>query len=131
MHLVSLLLALAVTTRATPVALSERDSIAPPITQPTAKTVWKTGETQTVTWDLSGLAGVQPSNPTAQILLGTLSADGSIHLLVSTPIASGFPILGGNVSLVVPSVASGGNYIVCLFGSTRDISPAFTIVGTN
>ena len=66
---------------------------------------------------------------------------------------SGFPILGGNVSLTVPSVSAGENYIVCceydlslfrhivrsvltedltaVLGSSGDISPPFAIVGAH
>ncbi|KAI0712523.1 hypothetical protein C8Q76DRAFT_694073 [Earliella scabrosa] len=129
MHVVSLLLALATTAHATPLALTSRDSISPPITSPSAGTVWRAGERQTVTWDLSGLEGVQPSNPLASIILGTF-IDGKERLFFSSPIISGFPILDGNVTLVVPSVETGNDYIVCLFGSSGNISPPFTIIGS-
>lgn len=49
MQVVSLL-ALFGTALAKPLALIPRDSIAPPITNPKAGSVWKAGETQTVTW---------------------------------------------------------------------------------
>ncbi|KAI0662713.1 hypothetical protein C8Q70DRAFT_578268 [Cubamyces menziesii] len=128
----SLVLAIAASTAlAKPVQLTTRDDVLPPITNPTAQTVWRVGETQTVTWDVAALNGAPPSNPTAKIILGTLTSDGDEHLMLESPLASDFPILGGNVSLTVPSVPDGNNYIVCLFGSTGDISPMFTITGGN
>ncbi|TBU47438.1 hypothetical protein BD309DRAFT_1077963 [Dichomitus squalens] len=130
MHAMFFLLALAVTTLAKPLAFNPRDAISPPITNPTAQTVWKAGDTQTVTWDLSGLNGAQPSNPQAQIILGTF-INGEEHLLLDTVLASGFNILDGNVTLTVPTVTTGSDYIVCLFGSSGDISPPFTIIGTD
>ncbi|KAI0373747.1 hypothetical protein BV20DRAFT_962319, partial [Pilatotrama ljubarskyi] len=45
------------------------------------------------------------------------------------PLVSGFPVLDGNVTLTVPSVPSGANYIACLFDTSDDISPPFTIIG--
>ena len=50
MQVASLFLALAFTVLAKPVAISHRDVVDPPITNPTAKTVWTPGDTQTVTW---------------------------------------------------------------------------------
>ncbi|RPD77478.1 hypothetical protein L226DRAFT_568548 [Lentinus tigrinus ALCF2SS1-7] len=123
-------LALAAAALATPLAMTPRDSVSPPITNPTAQTVWRVGDTVTVEWDVAALNGAQPSNPLAKIILGTL-ADNVEHLMIESPLVSNFPILGGNVSLVVPSVPSGSDYIVCLFGTSGDISPAFTIVGTD
>ncbi|KAH9851532.1 hypothetical protein C2E23DRAFT_886399 [Lenzites betulinus] len=108
-----------------------RDSVAPPITKPTAGTVWMVGETQTITWDVAALQGARPSNPAAQIILGTIAEDGKMRLMFETPLASGFPILSGAVNVTVPSLPSGGNYILCVFGSTRDISPPFMIVGAD
>ncbi|OJT08084.1 hypothetical protein TRAPUB_1019 [Trametes pubescens] len=153
MQVASLVLAFAVgASRAKPVYLANRDAVAPPITNPTAQTVWRTGETQTVTWDVSALNGSLPSNPLAEIILGTLTPDGDEHLMFQTPLVSGFPLLGGNVTLTVPSVPSGETYIVCrtpfffplgidvdltdrrmylVFGTSDDISPMFTIIGTD
>ncbi|KAH9851531.1 hypothetical protein C2E23DRAFT_924333 [Lenzites betulinus] len=132
MHAASLVLAFAVSaSRAKPVYLGNRDAVSPPITNPTAQTVWKTGEVQTVTWDVSALNGAPPSNPLASILLGTLTSDGNEHLMVDSPLVTNVPIIGGNATLTVPTVPSGKNYIVCLFGSSGDISPLFTIVGTD
>ncbi|KAI9059303.1 hypothetical protein FKP32DRAFT_1580200 [Trametes sanguinea] len=127
----TLVLAVVGVTLAKPVLLLNRDDVQPPITNPTAQTVWRVGETQIVTWDVAALNGTPPSNPTASIILGTLTPDGDEHLMIESPLVSGFPILAGNVSLTVPSVPTADNYIVCLFGSSGDISPMFTIVGTN
>ena len=49
-QLASLFLALVATSFATPLAITQRDVVDPPITNPTAKTVWTVGETETVTW---------------------------------------------------------------------------------
>ncbi|TFK86031.1 hypothetical protein K466DRAFT_493648 [Polyporus arcularius HHB13444] len=130
MNLLSILLALAATALATPLSITLRDSVSPPITNPTAQTVWRAGETVTVTWDVAALNGAQPSNPLAKIILGTF-ANNVEHLMLESPLASGFPILSGNVSLVVPPVPSGSDYIVCLLGTSGDISPAFTIIAND
>ncbi|KAI8978796.1 hypothetical protein BD414DRAFT_494423 [Trametes punicea] len=130
----SLLLAFAASASvalAKPLYLADRDAVSPPITSPTAQTVWRAGETQTVTWDVTALDGAPPSNPLAKIILGTLTPDGDEHLMFDNPLVSNVPILGGNASLTVPSVPTGDNYIVCLFGSSGDISPMFTIIGTD
>ncbi|KAI0826766.1 hypothetical protein BC628DRAFT_1435773 [Trametes gibbosa] len=132
MYAASLVLAFVVSaSRAKPLYLYHRDAVSPPITNPTAQTVWKTGETQTVTWDVAALNGAPPSNPLADIILGMLTPDGNEHLMVESPLVSSIAILGGNATLTVPAVPSGKNYIVCLFGSSGDISPMFTIVGTD
>ncbi|KAI0335382.1 hypothetical protein GY45DRAFT_1333789 [Cubamyces sp. BRFM 1775] len=132
-HLLSLILTFfAITpTLAKPLYLLDRDSVSPPITYPTAGAVWKVGETQTITWDVAALNGAQPSNPQGKILLGVLYANGTERLDYDNPLVSGFPILGGNVSLTVPSVSTGENYIICLLGSSGDISPSFTIVSAD
>ncbi|KAI0662712.1 hypothetical protein C8Q70DRAFT_960681 [Cubamyces menziesii] len=106
-------------------------AMSPPITYPTAGTVWTVGETRTITWDVTTLNGAQPSNPQGKVFLGVLYANGTEWLDYGNPLVSGFPILGGNVSLTVPSVSAGENYIVCLLGSSGDISPPFAIVGAN
>ncbi|KAI0357430.1 hypothetical protein OH77DRAFT_1422287 [Trametes cingulata] len=122
-------LAFAFPTLAKPISWSRRDAVSPPITNPSAGTVWRTGETQTITWDVTALNGARPSNPLAKIILGTIGADGQEKLMFGTPLLSGIPILGGKVTLTVPSVPTGDNYIICLFGSSDDVSTPFTIVG--
>ncbi|KAH9898516.1 hypothetical protein C8Q73DRAFT_788691 [Cubamyces lactineus] len=112
---------------AKPTSLIHRDSVSPPITYPTAGTVWKVGQTETIIWDVAALNGVQPSNPQGNILLGVLYANGTERLEYKTPLASGFPILGGNVSLTVPSVTTGENYIVCC---ASNAAPFFEFVST-
>ncbi|KAI0647760.1 hypothetical protein C8Q79DRAFT_924861 [Trametes meyenii] len=121
-----------------PLDLSRRDSVAPPITNPAAGTVWKTGETQMVTWDVAAMHGARPSNPLGRLILGTVSSDGEEDLMFvrslivnmsESPLLSGFLILAGKVSLTLPSLPSGDNYVLCVFGSTLDVSHPFTIVG--
>ncbi|KAI9059304.1 hypothetical protein FKP32DRAFT_1606300 [Trametes sanguinea] len=114
-----------------PIHLTGRDAVSPPITKPIAGAVWKVGEVQTVTWDGAALDGAPPSNPLGKVLLGTIDSDGQEHLMWETPLITGFPILGGNVSLTVPSVPAGDNYIVCLLGTSDDISPPFTILAAD
>ncbi|KAI0628949.1 hypothetical protein C8Q77DRAFT_1066517 [Trametes polyzona] len=92
---------------------------------PKAGDVWKIGSTQTITWDTSSLpAG---DSTVAPIFLGFLN-DGSSdeHLDVDHPLATNVPLAAGKVSVTVPAVTPGDNYIVSLFGS-GNISPEFTI----
>ncbi|KAM5539514.1 hypothetical protein V8D89_006966 [Ganoderma adspersum] len=117
-----LLLALAVSALGKPLAFRPRDAISPPITNPTASSVWKAGDRQTVTWDLSGLNGAQPSNPLGKVILGTF-INGEEHLMLESPLASGFNILDGNVTLTVPTVTTGNDYIVCRAYTTTIILP--------
>ncbi|KAI0632429.1 hypothetical protein C8Q77DRAFT_923677 [Trametes polyzona] len=124
MHLYVLILALAAA-----IVPALCNSVAVSVTLPTKGTVWKVGEAQQIQWDVPALHGASPSNPIARIILGTINPNGRMKLMYETPIASGFPLLGGNVNLTVPSVPTGKNYIVCVFGSTRDISSPFTIIG--
>lgn len=154
MRTTSFLLALAVVvpSLANPLHMRlRRDSVAPPITNPTAGTVWRAGETQMITWyvpalDLQclqadtsrpkgcrGFARRSPVQSSCQDLSGhryparggevhawyvdsqlsAQSCHGSDLFPIGDPLASGFPILGGNVNLTVPSVPSGDNYFVC------------------
>ncbi|KAH9933229.1 uncharacterized protein BXZ73DRAFT_18801, partial [Epithele typhae] len=98
----------------------------PPITDPTSQTVWTVGEKETVTWDTSVLEGVTPSNPNGTLLLGTF-VDDQEHLMTESPLAKDFSLFDGNVTLTVPSVDPGKDYIVCLVGNSGNISPVFTI----
>ncbi|KAH9933250.1 uncharacterized protein BXZ73DRAFT_21330, partial [Epithele typhae] len=128
MQLVAFVFALAVSVFATPLTITPRDVVAPPIIVPTAQTMWTVGEKETVTWDTSVLEGVTPSNPNGTLLLGTF-VDGQEHLMGESPLATDFSLFDGNVTLTVPSVAPGKDYIVCLIGDSGNISPAFTILG--
>jgi hypothetical protein len=118
--------------RGLPTALS-RDVVDPPITSPTTSTVWHSGETVTVTWDTSNIPPAsQLTNPTGMVVLGYIDnpADGE-HLMLNPPLASNFSITAGSVSFTVPSVITRSDYIVALFGDSGNISPTFTIQGTD
>ncbi|KAF7311154.1 hypothetical protein MKEN_01016600 [Mycena kentingensis (nom. inval.)] len=121
-----LLASAAVQVAASPVALAAaaaRDVFAPPITSPTTGTVWRSGETQKVTWDTSA-APANITNPIGFILLR--KAD------VSTPLilGQGFKLLDGEVEVTVPDVLEDSDYSIVLFGDSGDISPDFTIEGS-
>ncbi|KAJ7095725.1 hypothetical protein B0H15DRAFT_964404 [Mycena belliarum] len=96
--------------------LDTRTVYAPPITNPTADSVWKVGEVETVTWQVRS------------IMLGYLTPD-SEHL--SLTLASGFNLTDEKVNVTVPPVVSRTNYIVVLFGDSGNHSPEFTIQGTD
>ncbi|KAJ7928071.1 hypothetical protein B0H13DRAFT_2182539 [Mycena leptocephala] len=96
----------------------------PPLTSPTAQTIWTVGDTETVTWNATGI----PPGITGQLMLGYLTSD-SEHL--STTLASGFNLTDQKVKITVPQVVSRPNYIVVLLGSSGNISPEFTIQGSD
>ncbi|KAJ7677471.1 hypothetical protein B0H17DRAFT_1079256 [Mycena rosella] len=102
--------------------LDTRTVYAPPILNPTADSVWKVGEVETVTWNATGI----PAGVTGMIMLGYLTPD-SEHLSVT--LASGFNLTDEKVNVTVPAVVSRTNYIVVLFGDSGNISPQFTIQG--
>ncbi|EKM51855.1 uncharacterized protein PHACADRAFT_262236 [Phanerochaete carnosa HHB-10118-sp] len=103
----------------------------PPITQPTADTVWTTGSSQTVKWDISKI-GSDGSNTTASLLLGHKDPGSSNEFLdIKNPLAVNVPVSAGQVTITVPDdVLTDNNYIVVLVGSISDsgnASPVFTI----
>ncbi|KAN0118572.1 hypothetical protein V8E52_004995 [Russula decolorans] len=104
----------------------KRDVIDPPITSPTAETVWIPGSIQLVTWDTS----LVPSNGTfpGMLVLGnqTITPD-SENLDFYHPLATNFSLLDGSVNVTCPNVSPGNNYIVVLFGDSGNASPLFTI----
>ncbi|KXN86197.1 hypothetical protein AN958_10385 [Leucoagaricus sp. SymC.cos] len=104
--------------QATPV--EKRDVYVPPILTPTAGTVWTAGETQTVTWDTSN----PPKQITNRIGMIMLRKGDLITPLV---LAGNFDILQGKASFKVPTVISGNDYSVVLFGDSGNFSPQFTI----
>ncbi|KIK57146.1 hypothetical protein GYMLUDRAFT_46378 [Collybiopsis luxurians FD-317 M1] len=117
--------------RALPTLLS-RDVVDPPITSPTASTVWHSGETVTVTWDTSNINASTLTNPNGEVVLGWMAnPTDSEHLMLNPPLAQNFPLIAGNVTFTVPSVVTRTNYIVVLFGDSGNISPTFTILGTD
>ncbi|KAH8114439.1 hypothetical protein DFH11DRAFT_1466099, partial [Phellopilus nigrolimitatus] len=107
--------------------VSQRDVVDPPVTAPNASTVWAVGETQTVVWNTSSLPS-QITNTNGTVLLGFVNdTTGNEHLMISTPLASGFDIRSGSVNIVVPNVEPRSDYIVALLGDSGNISPKFTI----
>ncbi|KAJ6621845.1 hypothetical protein B0H10DRAFT_2016042 [Mycena sp. CBHHK59/15] len=120
MSLLSLLVVVLV--NATPLEI--RTVYAPPITSPTADTVWTVGEVETVTWNATGI----PAGVTGMIMLGYLTP-GNEHL--NQTLASGFNLTDEQVKVTVPAVVSRTNYIVVLFGDSGNTSPEFTIQGSS
>ncbi|KAJ3747083.1 hypothetical protein DFH05DRAFT_1393651 [Lentinula detonsa] len=118
--------------RALPTLLS-RDVYDPPITSPAASTVWEVGQTVTVTWDTTNLPPAsQLTDPNGTVVLGYMtSPTDSEHLMIDSPLAQDFPLSDGQVSFTVPSVVTRTDYIIALFGDSGNISPTFTIQGTD
>ncbi|KAJ7625799.1 hypothetical protein FB45DRAFT_750205, partial [Roridomyces roridus] len=115
------LLVTALGAAATP--LEGRDVFDPPVTSPTTGTVWVSGQTQTVTWDIS--------NPPKEIT----DAVGMLVLVkdkVTTPLilAENFSILLGHIEVTVPLVFEGSDYQIDLFGDSGNLSQEFTITGS-
>ncbi|KAJ6475042.1 hypothetical protein C8R47DRAFT_1220868 [Mycena vitilis] len=104
--------------------LDSRTVFDPPITSPSANTVWKAGDVETVT-NASGI----PAGSTGQIVLGFLTSDS--ENLSNTSLASGFDLTDGKVDITVPSVVTRTNYIIVLFGDSGNRSPEFTIQGSD
>ncbi|ETW81827.1 hypothetical protein HETIRDRAFT_247666, partial [Heterobasidion irregulare TC 32-1] len=98
--------------------------VSPPITSPTASTVWNVGDKVLVTWDTSDIP--EPKNFTGQLLLGFQEND-SENLMLDSPLASGFQLIDGQVQITVPDVPPKSDYIVVLFGDSGNASPEFTI----
>ncbi|KAF8827500.1 hypothetical protein F5879DRAFT_922121 [Lentinula edodes] len=117
--------------RALPTLLS-RDVFDPPITSPSASTIWQVGQTVTVIWDITNLPPAsQLTDPNGTVVLGYMaSSTDSEHLMIDSPLAQDFPLSDGNVSFIVPSVVTRSDYIIALFGDSGNISPTFTIQGT-
>ncbi|KAJ7796186.1 hypothetical protein B0H14DRAFT_82860 [Mycena olivaceomarginata] len=106
--------------------LDSRTVFAPPITSPTEQSVWKVGQTQTVTWDATGI----PAGVMGKIQLGYLDPNSPGEHL-STILATGFNLTDEKVQITVPSVVTRSSYIVVLFGDSGNISPQFTIQGSS
>jgi len=124
-------LAISMSASAAPVvlsSLSQRDVWVPPIITPNAETSWTIGSNQTVTWDTSNPPS-QVSNPIGTLLLGHLEPDGAggENLDVDHPLARNFSLYDGSVTITVPNVVPGDNYIVVLIGDSGNASPEFKI----
>ncbi|KAJ4481965.1 hypothetical protein J3R30DRAFT_3455516 [Lentinula aciculospora] len=113
--------------------LLSRDVYDPPITSPTASTVWQVGQTVTVSWDTTNLPPAsQLTDPNGTVVLGYMtSPTDSEHLMLDPPLAQDFPLSDGKVSFTVPSVVTRTDYIIALFGDSGNISPTFTIQGSD
>jgi len=105
----------------------QRDVVSPPITSPTAGTVWNVNERHNVTWDTSVIP--PGTNNTGMIVLGFVDANDPYneHLDLNDPLAKGFPITAGRALITVPSVQTRDSYILVLFGDSGNASPKFTI----
>ncbi|KAJ7133004.1 hypothetical protein C8R46DRAFT_923624 [Mycena filopes] len=109
----------------------------PPITSPTAESVWKVGDVETVTWqvhspltlysssshtDFRDATGI-PAGVTGRIMLGFLSSTSEGEHL-SVTLASGFNLTDAKVDVTVPPVVSGTEYIIVLFGDSGTCVPS-------
>ncbi|KAG1720482.1 hypothetical protein EDB19DRAFT_571034 [Suillus lakei] len=99
-----------------------RDVFVPPIMYPHADVVWIAGHHHNVTWETDG-APVNITNGIGRVYLANNSIIDLDH-----PLATGFNILDGRVTIQVPSVATGRNYSLVLFGDSGNYSPQFTII---
>ncbi|KAG1885031.1 hypothetical protein F4604DRAFT_1676456 [Suillus subluteus] len=100
-----------------------RDVFVPPIIYPHASVVWIAGQHHNVTWETDD-APVNITNGIGRVYLATNTIIDLDH-----PLAVGFNILDGRVAIQVPSVPTGQNYSIVLFGDSGNYSPQFTIVG--
>ncbi|KAG0704221.1 hypothetical protein DFH29DRAFT_912355 [Suillus ampliporus] len=99
-----------------------RDVFVPPVLYPNSDTVWTVGQHHNVTWETNNA----PENITNGIGKVYLATNYIIDL--DHPLATGFDILDGRVVIQVPSVPTGQNYSVVLFGDSGNYSPEFTIL---
>ncbi|KAF8133943.1 hypothetical protein EV363DRAFT_1324997 [Boletus edulis] len=106
--------------------LVRRDVVDPPITSPTAGTIWHVGQTQTVTWNSTGLP-VNQTNPRGMLVLGYLF-NNSEHLMLNSPLATNLNYSVGQAQITVPNVPTRSDYIIVLFGDSGNASPEFTII---
>ncbi|KAH9857951.1 hypothetical protein C2E23DRAFT_880631 [Lenzites betulinus] len=106
-----------------------RDVWSPPITAPDDSAVWTTGSMVKVTWDTS-TPPKHVTNFAGKLVLGYLDdSDGTDeHLDFDNPLADGFNLTQGHVTVRVPDVHASNEYIVVLFGDSGNKSPKFTIV---
>ncbi|KAJ3573996.1 hypothetical protein NP233_g2077 [Leucocoprinus birnbaumii] len=98
----------------------------PHITSPTSEAIWPMGSVQNVTWETANLPG-EKREATGIILLGHIT-NGSEHLDVRHPLATGFRIDQGYVPIKVPSkIPERNDYICVVFGDSGNISQRFKI----
>ncbi|KAH8099655.1 hypothetical protein BXZ70DRAFT_942751 [Cristinia sonorae] len=101
--------------------LSTQDVFVPRIIEPTASTVWSSGEVRNITWDTSN-APAQITNRFGLVLL-RFSGIASPFIL-----AKGFDILDGTVAVTVPWVQTRPDYSIVLLGDSGNVSPNFEII---
>ncbi|KAJ7646232.1 hypothetical protein B0H17DRAFT_876888, partial [Mycena rosella] len=95
------------------------DVFVPPITFPTAGTVWASKTQQNVTWDASG---APPSISNEALLF--LRKDTTTAPFI---LAKGFDLRTGSLEITVPYVLADDDYSLVLFGDSGNFSPVFTI----
>ncbi|KAF9453097.1 hypothetical protein P691DRAFT_801954 [Macrolepiota fuliginosa MF-IS2] len=109
------------------VPLAQRDVFNPTITNPHDGTVWMVGTKEQVTWETDNIPpDSQLTNPTGQVILGFLE-NNSLNLQLENPLAKGFNIRDGKVTITVPDVPPRNDYIIVLMGDSGNASPAFAI----
>ncbi|KAG2758179.1 hypothetical protein P692DRAFT_20824264 [Suillus brevipes Sb2] len=106
--------------------LNLRDVVDPPITSPTAGTLWHVGEKQLVTWNTDNLPA-NMTNPVGMLVLG-YNYNNSENLMLNSPLATNINYTVGQVLITVPNVVTREDYIVVLFGDSGNTSPMFTII---
>ena len=119
----SFMLSLLAFAYALPIAI--RDVFVPPVTSPTTGDQWSIGSQQNVTWDTSD-APESITNRQGQVVLAK-----SGLLDVEHPLASGFDILQGWITVTVPDVTPGDDYTIVLFGDSGNDSGVFSIVSSD
>ncbi|KAG9227753.1 hypothetical protein CCMSSC00406_0000601 [Pleurotus cornucopiae] len=70
----------------------------------------------------------QITNPIGRVVLGFETSE-SLNLMIDSPLAQGFLLKDGQVSITVPNVPPRNNYIVVVFGDSGNTSPQFRITG--
>ncbi|KAI1789774.1 hypothetical protein LXA43DRAFT_549252 [Ganoderma leucocontextum] len=109
-------------------ALARRDVWSPVILSPNASDVWRAGSLVEIRWDTAD-PPAQVTNYMGRILLGhEQDADGNEHLDFEHPLAQGFNLSRGAVSVTVPDVVPSNNYFIVLYGDSGNRSPSFTIL---
>ncbi|KJA24350.1 hypothetical protein HYPSUDRAFT_162093 [Hypholoma sublateritium FD-334 SS-4] len=98
----------------------------PTITAPTKHMSWPKGSTQEIKWDTENIPAERTAT-TGVILLGYMEND-SENLDIDHPLATGFPLNDGKVTVKMPTdIDSTKDYFVVLFGDSGNKSPVFRI----
>ncbi|KAI0748736.1 hypothetical protein C8Q80DRAFT_756086 [Daedaleopsis nitida] len=92
---------------------------APVITYPHHGTIWYTGQRHNVTWDASH-PPMNLTNSTGEIWLRKSGVNTKV-------LAQGFNLTLGRIEVTVPSVKSGTNYKLVLYGDSSNTSQNFAI----